>query len=99
MPKRLLALVPASLLIAAALWEIVATRTATAVPGDPSWDEAAAILRKHYQPGDLIVFAPRWVDPVGRLHVGDLIPVEMAARMDGARYPRIWAVSYTHLTL
>ena len=43
-----------------------------------------------HQPGDLIVFAPRWNDPVGRLHLGDLIPVEMAGRLDGERYGRIW---------
>jgi hypothetical protein len=39
------------------------------------------------------VFAPDWVDPVGRLHLGDLIPVEMAGRMDAARYGRIWELS------
>jgi hypothetical protein len=43
-----------------------------------------------HQPGNLIVFAPRWNDPVGRLHLGDLIPVEMAGRLDGERYGRIW---------
>ncbi|NVB81194.1 MAG: hypothetical protein HOV81_22550, partial [Kofleriaceae bacterium] len=29
----------------------------------------------------------------GRLHLGDLIPVAMAARMDAAKYGRIWEVS------
>jgi hypothetical protein len=30
---------------------------------------------------------------VGRLHLGDLIPVDMAARMDAARYGTIWELS------
>lgn len=51
------------------------------------------MVRAGYQPGDLIVFAPDWIDPVGRLHLGDLIPVDMAARMDAARYGRIWELS------
>ena len=76
------------------LWEVCATRRdATTVPDDPAWDRAAEVVRAGYQPGDLIVFAPDWVDPVGRLHLGDLIPVEMAARMDAARYGRIWELS------
>lgn len=77
-----------------ALWEVCATpRYAAAVPGDKAWEKAAAVVREGYQPGDLIVFAPDWIDPVGRLHLGDLIPVDMAARMDAARYPRIWEVA------
>lgn len=77
-----------------ALWETCATpRYAAAVPGDRAWEKASAAVRAGYQRGDLIVFAPDWIDPVGRLHLGDLIPIEMAARMDGARYGRIWEVS------
>ena len=75
-------------------WEIVATvRQARSVPGDDAWARATAIVRKDHRPGDLIVFAPEWVDPIGRLHLGDLIPIEMAARMDAARYGRIWELS------
>src|SRR6185436_16136692 len=47
-----------------------------------------------FRPGeDLIVFAPDWIDPVGRLHLGDLISIDDAARMDAARYRRIWELS------
>ena len=82
------------LIVAVAVWEIAATRCdATSVPGDDAWEEASAAVRAGYHPGDLIVFAPRWVDPVGRLHLGDLIPIDMAARMDAARYGRIWELS------
>lgn len=89
-----LAAVPAVLLVAIAIWEAVAAQRAGAgVPGDEAWARAAAVVRAAHRPGDLIVFAPAWADPVGRLHLGDLIPVEMAARMDAARYGRIWELS------
>ncbi|MEO8702992.1 MAG: hypothetical protein ABI867_23300 [Kofleriaceae bacterium] len=89
-----LAAVPALLLVVIAIWEIVATRRdAHAVPDDAAWSRAEAIVRAGYQRGDLIVFAPGWTDPVGRLHLGDLIPLEMAARMDAARYGRIWELA------
>lgn len=92
-PRRLLVL-PALLLVVVAIWEIVATRhAASAVPDDAAWAEAATVVRAGYQPGDLIVFAPSWVDPVGRLHLGDLLPIEVAARMDADRFGRIWELS------
>jgi hypothetical protein len=92
-PKPLAA-VPALLLVLVSLWEVCATRhAATAVPDDAAWDAAATLVRAKYQPGDLIVFAPDWIDPVGRLHLGDLISPDVAARMDAARYGRIWELS------
>ncbi|MBL0212720.1 MAG: hypothetical protein IPQ07_02435 [Myxococcales bacterium] len=91
---RPVAALPAVLLVAVALWEVVATRCdATQVPDDAAWAEAAAQVRAGFRAGDLIVFAPEWEDPVGRLHLGDLIPVDVAARMDAARFARIWEVS------
>jgi hypothetical protein len=92
--KKPLAAAPALLLVLVAVWEIVATiHDAGAVPGDDPWERAAAALREAYKPGELIVFAPDWVDPVGRMHLGDLIPVEMAARMDAAKYGSIWELA------
>ena len=94
MPRKPLAAAPALLLVLVSLWEVCAARRdASAVPDDAAWDAAAKVVRAGYRPGDLIVFAPDWVDPVGRLHLGDLIPVDMAGRMDGARYGRIWELS------
>jgi len=92
---RLLAgVLPAVLLAAVAVWEVIATvRAGHDVPGDDAWDRAAAAVRADHRSGDLIVFAPDWVDPVGRLHLGDLIPVDMAGRMDADRYGRIWELS------
>lgn len=89
-----LAAVPALLLVVVAVWEIVATRRAAGeVPDDAAWSRAEQVVREGYRHGDLIVFAPRWADPIGRLHLGDLIPLDMAARMDAARYGRIWELA------
>ena len=91
-----IAAAPALLLIAIAGWEVCAARRdATAVPAadGAAWRAAAAEVRAGYRPGDLIVFAPDWIDPVGRMQLGDLIPIEVAARMDAARYGRIWEVA------
>lgn len=88
------AVVPALLLVAIALWEAgAARRDASSVPGDAAWRAAADQVRAAYRPGDLIVFAPTWVDPVGRMVLGDLIPIAAAARMDAARYGRIWELA------
>jgi hypothetical protein len=90
----LAALLPAALLLIVSVWEIGATARAPAgVPGDRDWARAAASVRERFAPGELVVFAPGWVDPVGRLHAGDLLSVEDAARMDAARYPAIWELS------
>ena len=87
-------MVPALLLVAISLWEACAAgRDASAVPGDPAWQAAAERVRAGYRPGDLIVFAPAWIDPVGRMELGDLISVPAAARMDAARYGRIWELA------
>lgn len=89
-----IAVAPALLLVAISLWEVCAARrNATAVPGEAAWHAAAERVRAGYRPGDLIVFAPGWVDPVGRSQLGDLIPLEVAARMDAARYGRIWELA------
>jgi hypothetical protein len=89
-----IAVAPALLLVAISLWEVCAARRdATSVPGDEAWHAAAERVRAGFRPGDLIVFAPDWVDPVGRMHLGDLISLEAAARMDAARYGRIWELA------
>jgi hypothetical protein len=86
--------VPALLLAAISLWEVCAARRdAGAVPDDAAWHAAAERVRAGFERGDLIVFAPPWVDPVGRMHLGDLISIEAAARMDAARYGRIWELA------
>jgi hypothetical protein len=96
LPSRPLpiALAPALLLVAISLWEMCAARRdAAAVPDAAAWHAAAARVRAGFHAGDLIVFAPDWIDPIGRRELGDLIPIAAAARMDGARYGRIWELA------
>ncbi len=93
-PPRAYLAIPVGVLLLVALWEIVATlRAPRGVPDDSAWRAAAAEVRKQFQAGDLIVFAPDWIEPVGRLHLGDLMPLDDVARMDHAKYRRIWELS------
>ena len=62
-------------------------------PTDADWAAAATAVRAGFRPGDLIVAAPAWADPILRVHLGDLIPPEIAARMDDDRFARVWEVS------
>jgi hypothetical protein len=62
-------------------------------PRERDWTEAAAKVRSGFHPGDLIVAAPAWADPVMRLELGDLVPQRVAGRMDAARYGRIWEIA------
>ncbi len=82
---------------AVALLAIVETVVAVVAPAraptDADWAAAAAGVRQGFRPGDLIVAAPAWADPILRVHLGDLIPPEVAARMDDQRYPRVWEVA------
>jgi hypothetical protein len=85
---------PAVFLVAVALWEMVAVSRASArAPTDRDWRALSASLRSRHRPGDLIAFAPAWIDPLGRRFLGDLIPLDMAGRMDAARYATIWEVA------
>ncbi len=62
-------------------------------PTDEHWIAAATKLRAQFRSGDLIVAAPSWADPVMRLHLGDLMSLDMAARLDDATYARVWELS------
>lgn len=94
MKRPVVAIACAVLLLGIALWEIVATRVdAASVPGDGAWAAAAKVVRAEFRAGDLITFAPGWVDPTGRMVLGDLISIDDAARMDDAKYARVWELS------
>ena len=85
---------PAFLTLIAALYSLVAvcrSESGTATPAE--WESVASTVRKARETTELIVFAPAWVDPVGRQYLGDQMSIEMAARMDSARYSGIWEVS------
>jgi hypothetical protein len=62
-------------------------------PTDRDWRAAAAAVRTAFRPGDLIVAAPTWADPILRQHLGDLIPIPVAGRLDAARFGRVWEIS------
>ena len=79
-----------ALLVLAVLETLQAVIAPGRAPSDADWAAAAAVVRAGFRPGDLIVAAPAWADPLARLHLGDLITIPMAARMDDARYPRVW---------
>lgn len=92
--SRLVRVVPALALVLIAAWSARRVVGAGAgVPDDAAWAAAAAEVRAAQRPGELIVFAPGWIEPVGRLHLGDRIPVDVAARLDAARFPVIWELS------
>lgn len=91
---RTQAVIVAAVIALIALVETGSALTARArVATDADWQAAAAEVRAGFGPGDVIAFAPAWVDQAGRAHLGDLVTVEMAGRSDVDRYARIWEVS------
>lgn len=68
-------------------------QTHSATP-DADWNAARDYVGAQAKPEDLVAFAPRWVDPVGREHFGPRIAtVEREARPDETRFPRALEVS------
>jgi len=86
----------AGLAVAAAIAVLAVVETVNALvapsraPKDADWAAAAREVRAAFAPGDLIVAAPAWADPIMRLHLGDLVPRDVAARFDDARFGRVW---------
>jgi hypothetical protein len=72
---------------------VVAAVSPSLAPTDADWQAAAREVRSGFRAGDLIVAAPAWADPMMRVHLGDLVPVPVAGRMDDARYGRVWELS------
>lgn len=84
----------AAALLLLALWEIgVLLHARESAPTDENWRAASRAVREAADKDALIVFAPRWIDPVGRLWLGDRISIDQAARMDAVRYRQVWEVS------
>jgi hypothetical protein len=86
------------LVVAAAIGVLAVVETTVALvapsraPKDADWEAAAREIRAAFAPGDLIVAAPAWADPIMRLHLGDLVPLAVAARFDDARFGRVWEI-------
>jgi hypothetical protein len=92
--SRLARLAPALALVAIAAWGTCrAVGAGAGVPGDRAWAAVSQRLRAELRPGELIVVAPAWNEPTAYLHVGDLVAVDAAGRLDAARYPAIWELS------
>lgn len=82
----------AAIALLAIVETLVALISPSCAPTDGDWTAAAAAVRRDFRPGDLIVAAPAWADPILRVHLGDLIPPAVAARMDDQRFARVWEI-------
>jgi hypothetical protein len=92
--RRRISAAVAALVVLLALVEAVSAFVAPSrAPDGRDWHAAAIEVRAGFRPGDLIVAAPAWADPLMRLELGDLVPMPVAARMDAARFGRIWEIS------
>ncbi len=92
-PGARLALITAARVAALALVETPQALVApTRAPVDADWKAASREVRASFRPGDLIIAAPAWADPIMRMNLGDLLPIAAAARLDSARYGRIWEI-------
>lgn len=81
-------------LLLLAIWEIaVLIEVRQSAPTPEDWKATAAAVRASSETDALIVFAPDWIDPVGRHWLGDRITLDDAARMDAARYRQVWEIS------
>ena len=61
---------------------------------DDDWARAKTEVERRAKPEDLVAFAPRWVDPVGREHFGpELATFDREAYPDVTRFPRALEVS------
>jgi len=64
------------------------------VAPDGDWNAARDCVASQARPEDLVAFAPRWADPLGRQHFGTaLATLEREARADETRFPRAFEVS------
>jgi len=90
--SRLGLVVAAAIAVLAVVETTVALVAPTRAPKDEDWEAAAREIRAAFAPGDLIVAAPAWADPLMRMHLGDLVPLPVAARFDDARFGRVWEI-------
>ncbi len=64
------------------------------VAPERDWRAAREYVAQEAKPGDLVAFAPRWADPIGRERFGArLATVEREGRPDETRFPRAFEVA------
>jgi hypothetical protein len=62
---------------------------------ESDWRAARDVVKTLAHPEDLVLVAPRWVDPLGREYLGsDVLTVEREARADETGFPRAIQVSF-----
>jgi hypothetical protein len=70
-----------------------ATQIHSVVP-ERDWTAARDYVAMQAKPDDLVVFAPRWADPIGRKSFGpEMATIEREARADESRFPRAFEVA------
>jgi hypothetical protein len=70
-----------------------AVQTRSVVP-EADWMAARDYVATQAKPADLVVFAPRWVDPIGRERFGPgIATLEREARADETRFAKAFEVS------
>ncbi len=60
---------------------------------EADWRAAAAGMRAERKPGEPVLFAPLWVDPVGRSVTAGDVELELLLLSDVDRHPRVWELS------
>jgi hypothetical protein len=61
---------------------------------DADWNAARDFVASQAKPEDLVAFAPKWVDPLGRMHFGSgLATLSREGRPDDSRFVRAFEVS------
>lgn len=93
--RLVFALAPVAIVALVSLYSAISvSRSGANQPSEQNWQAASEALREQVHKSDLLTIAPSWLEPVGRLHLGDLMSIEMLARMDSARYETIWEIAF-----
>jgi hypothetical protein len=72
----------------------VQVRSGARLAREADWTAARDFVASQAKSEDLVAFAPRWVDPIGRERFGpQLATIEREAPADVTRYPRAFEVS------
>jgi hypothetical protein len=86
-------------LLLAGLFALVVWETAALLlqhlraPQERHFQSAAEKLRQARRPDEPLLFAPLWMDPLGRQRLGDGLDLELLLLSDVDRFPRVWQAS------
>jgi len=91
--RRLPLLLAALVLLLAAIESGAMLVQHAAAPTEADWKAAAEKIRSERRPDEPVLFAPLWVEPLGRLHLGDQIDMELLLLSDVDRHRRLFEIS------